>query len=266
MKWFGIGTAVMALAVMSVPIYGQDKPQGSPGQASPPGQSQPGSPAQPGARSPSGERSPSQHPADSTARSDAQGFINDLTIANLAEVQLGKMASEKGSSPDVKSFGQMMVKDHTQANSDLKKVASQLNVQAPTQIDQKHKDLSDKLSKLSGAEFDREYINAMVMGHEEVLGKLRARADAGVSGAHTGGAGDHPSEGRTHDEGQPNVSKGSSKPVAQDPGVAKSESGKGATAGRAHGDEAVTQWAAKVMPTVQKHLDRAREIQKKVAG
>ncbi len=265
MKSFGIGTAVMALAVMSGPIYGQDKPQGSPGQASPPGQSQPGSPAQPGSRTPSGDRNPSQHPADPAARSDAQGFINDMTIANLAEVQLGKMASEKGSSPDVKSFGQMMVKDHTQANNELKQVASQLKVQPPAQVDQKHKDLSDKLSKLSGAEFDREYINAMVMGHEEVLGKLRARADAGVSGAHTGGGADHPAEGRAHDEGQPNVSRNSNKPVAQDPGVAKSE-GKGATTGRAHGDEAVTQWAAKVMPTVQKHLDRAREIQKKVGG
>ena len=239
MKWFGIGTAVMALALMSGTIYGQDKPQGTP-----------------------------QHPADSgpAALSDARGFINDMTIANLAEVQLGKMASEKGSNPDVKSFGQMMVKDHTKANDELKQVASRLKVQPPAQVDQKHKDLADKLSKLSGAEFDREYINAMVMGHEEVLGKLRARVDAGVSGAHTGGAGDHPSEGRTHDEGQPNVSRNSNRPVAQDPGVAKSETGKGATTGRGHGDEAVTQWAAKVMPAVHKHLDRAREIQKKVAG
>jgi len=239
MKSFGIGTALMALALMSGTIYGQDKPRVTP-----------------------------QHPADSglAALSDAQGFINDMTIANLAEVQLGKMASEKGSNPDVKSFGQMMVKDHTQANDELKQVASRLKVQPPAQVDQKHKDLSDKLSKLSGAEFDREYINAMVMGHEEVLGKLRARVDAGVSGAHTGGAADHPSEGRTHDEGQPNVSRNSNKPVAQDPGVAKSETGKGATTGPGHGDEAVTQWAAKVMPAVQKHLDRAREIQKKVAG
>src|SRR4029453_3801856 len=115
----------------------------------------------------------------------------------LAEVQLGKMASEKGSNADVKSFGQMMVKDHTQANNDLKKVASQLNVQPPAQIDQKHKDLSDKLSKLSGAEFDREYMNAMVMGHEEVLGKLRAHADAAVSGAHSGAAGSAGDHGAT---------------------------------------------------------------------
>jgi putative membrane protein len=171
------------------------------------------------------------------------------------------MASEKGSNADVKAFGQMMVKDHTQANSELKQVASQLKVQPPAQVDQKHKDLADKLSKLSGAEFDREYINAMVTGHEEVLGKLRGRAEAGVSGARGAGR-DRSTEG--HDEGLPGVSKNSNKPVGQED-AAKSSAGKGAAIGHGQGDEALTQWAAKVMPTVQKHLDRAREIQKKVA-
>ena len=185
-----------------------------------------------------------------------------MTIANLAEVQLGKMATEKASNSEVKAFGQMMVKDHTEANNDLKKIASQLSVQPPAQVDQKHKDLSDKLSKLSGAEFDREYINAMVMGHEEVLGKLRARAGAGVSGAH-GAAADHPAAG--HDAGAPNVSRDTSSKPNQDPAVARSQAGKGATTGTGHGDQALTQWAAKAIPVVEKHLDRARDIQKKVA-
>ena len=108
---------------------------------------------------------------------DSKAFVNDLTIAGLAEVQLGKLAAERGASPDVKSFGQMMVKDHTQAANELKPIAMQLNVQQPTQVDQKHKDLADKLSKLQGSEFDREYINAMVMGHEEVAAKLRTRVE-----------------------------------------------------------------------------------------
>ena len=52
----------------------------------------------------------------------------------------------------MKAFGQMMVNDHSQANDELKKVASQLKIQLPTQLDQKHKDLVDKLSKLQGPE------------------------------------------------------------------------------------------------------------------
>ena len=45
--------------------------------------------------------------------SDAAAFVNQMTIANLAEVELGKLAFER-ERRDVKSFRQMMVKDHSQ--------------------------------------------------------------------------------------------------------------------------------------------------------
>jgi hypothetical protein len=72
----------------------------------------------------------------------------------------------------------LIVKDHSQASNELKQIASLLQVQPPRQLDQKHRDLADRLSKLQGAEFDREYLNAMVQGHEEVVNKLRMRLDA----------------------------------------------------------------------------------------
>jgi predicted outer membrane protein len=196
---------------------------------------------------------------------DAQGFVNDLTIAGLAEVQLGKTASERSTNADVKAFGQMMVKDHSAAGNELKQVASQLKIQPPTQLDQKHKDLADRLSKLQGAEFDREYMNAMVQGHQEVLGKLRARADAALPAPHGGAAGDHPAAQPSAEKGLPSTTTNSNKPVAQDPAIARSQAGKGATTSHGQGDAALTQWAAKVMPTVQMHLDRAKEIQQKLA-
>jgi putative membrane protein len=54
-----------------------------------------------------------------------------MTVAGMAEVQLGKMAAEWATSPDVKAFGEMMVKDHSQAGEELKQVASQLKLQVP---------------------------------------------------------------------------------------------------------------------------------------
>ena len=148
-----------------------------------------------------------------------KGFVDEMAIAGMAEVQLGKMAADHAANADVKSFGQMMVADHSKANDELKQIASKLNIQPATQLDQKHRDLADKLSKLKGAEFDREYMMAMVQGHEEVLRKLMDRA-----GSHT-------------------------TPTATTP----------------LGDHALTQWAAKTAPTVQRHLERAKEIQQKVA-
>ena len=237
MKWFGIGTAVMAAAITAGSGLSYGMQQGS--QAVPPhGQADHGQ----------------------AASTDARAFVNDMTIAGLAEVQLGKMASEKGSSADVKSFGQMMVKDHSQANDELKQAAAQLKIQPPREIDQKHKDLASKLSKLQGAEFDREYVNAMVQGHQEVLGKLRARTEAATSGAH--GAAD-PSVERAPERGLPSTTTNSNKPVAQDSATAKAQAGKGATSDHGAGNDALTQWAAKVLPKVQMHLDRANELQQK---
>jgi putative membrane protein len=183
-----------------------------------------------------------------------------MTIAGLTEVQLGKMATERAASADVKAFGQMMVKDHSQAGDELKKVAAQLKIQQPTQLDQKHKDLVDKLSKLQGAEFDREYINAMVQGHQEVLGKVRARVEMKVPapGAAAGGhgAGEHPAGEHPAGAGARGRDIAETKPPAQLPAAD--------TAGGGPGEQQLTQWAAKVMPTVQMHLDRARELQAKV--
>jgi len=230
MKRFGIGTVVVALAVAATGalIDAQDS-RGQTGTAT--------------------SQRPAA-PAPHAARTDAQGFIDDMTIAGLAEVQLGQLATERAVNADVKAFGQMMVKDHTQANGELKQMASQMKLQTPTQLDQKHKDLVDKLSKLQGSEFDREYINAMVQGHQEVLGKLRARAEMTLP-APGAAAGEHPAGAGA---GKPEATK----PAAQNPGV-------GDTTGRGHGDQALTQWAAKAIPTVQKHLDRAKEIQQTIA-
>ena len=161
---------------------------------------------------------------------DSAAFVKDMVVAGMAEVQLGKLAAERAANADVKAFGQRMVKDHAKANDELKKSASRLHVEMPTQLDPKHQDLVSKLSKLQGAEFDREYMNAMVQGHEEVLGKLRARA-----GTRT--ASNTPPKG--------------AEPVG--------------TAGSGADEQALTQWAAKTRPAVEKHLERAKALQQKVA-
>jgi len=104
-------------------------------------------------------------------------FVNDLTIANMAEIELGRMAAERAANAEVKRFGQMMVDDHTAAGNKLKPIATEHSIPMPTELDDKHRDLRERLSKLQGAEFDREYTKAMVDGHEDVVKKLESRID-----------------------------------------------------------------------------------------
>ena len=106
---------------------------------------------------------------------DARTFIEKMTVVNLAETHLGRMAQQQGEDDDVKDFGGQMVKDHKAANETLQQIAAKLKVKTPTELDAKHRDLADKLSKLRGAQFDREYITAMVQGHEEVRSMLLAQ-------------------------------------------------------------------------------------------
>jgi putative membrane protein len=139
----------------------------------------------------------------------------------IAEVRLGQLAAERGSSPEVKRFGQRMVADHTKANEELKAIASQARVTLPSQPDEDHQELHSRLSRLSGQEFDREYMKAMVDGHEEVLRELETHASANAN-----------------------------RP-AGDRAVGTS----GDASGRSAAD-----WASKTLPTVRQHRDEAKQI------
>jgi putative membrane protein len=84
----------------------------------------------------------------------------------MAEVELGNLAKQKASSSDVKQFGDRMVTDHSKANDELKKVAQKNNVQLPTELDAKNRATVDRLSKLSGDEFDKAYMKQMLTDHK----------------------------------------------------------------------------------------------------
>ena len=116
-------------------------------------------------------------------RTDSK-FVTGAAQGGLAEVKLGQLADEKGSNQAVRDFGKRMVKDHTDANNKLKDVASQKDVTVPDAMNAKDQALYDRLSKLSGAQFDRAYINAMVRDHQEDVSEFRRESrvakDSGV--------------------------------------------------------------------------------------
>ncbi len=100
-------------------------------------------------------------------------FARKATWRGMAEIDMGKMAQEKGSSQDVRDFGAMMVKDHTANNDELASLAESKGVKLPRSLDPLNQKIADKLSGLSGAEFDKTYINDMVMGHEKMLALMK---------------------------------------------------------------------------------------------
>jgi len=128
-----------------------------------------------------------------------------------------------------------MIDDHTNAGNLLKQVASTYAIPTQPQIDEKHKDLMNKLSKLQGLDFDKEYIEAMVDDHEDAVRAVRSRVD----------------ENRSLTDrlkGKNPEDRASVKPEPSDDKAKMS----------------VNEWAANVLPTVEHHLDRAKEIKEQL--
>jgi putative membrane protein len=96
-------------------------------------------------------------------------FTTQAAVGGMAEVELGKLALEKSSNPQVKEFATMMVKDHGMANTELMAIAKQKNITLPSTVDDEHKKKMDDLSKKTGADFDKAYVDAMVSGHKSTL-------------------------------------------------------------------------------------------------
>jgi len=110
-------------------------------------------------------------------------FVIDAAPSGMGEIELGKLAASKAQSADVKAFGQKMVEDHSKAIEDVKTLMIQKKVLLPSDMMPTHIETMNNLSKLSGADFDKEYVKAMVQAHEkdvaayENVSKTAADAD-----------------------------------------------------------------------------------------
>jgi putative membrane protein len=143
-------------------------------------------PTPPSSKAPAGGPSAKSGSAPSSvlAATD-KSFIRDAALGNFEAEELGRLAAEKASSSDVKSFGQKLADDHKQANDALKQVASSVQYEAPSRPSSHAKSEKARLEKLSGAEFDREFLNLVVKEHQKDISLFeresrRAAAPSGL--------------------------------------------------------------------------------------
>ena len=117
--------------------------------------------------------------------STAEAAMKDETFAKvaarggLAEIKLGKLAMDQGSSEAVKAFGTRMVAEHTKAGDKLKEAAKEEQIGLPTDISARDQAAYDRLSKLSGADFDQAYAQDMVKDHQQDLRDFQREANHG---------------------------------------------------------------------------------------
>lgn len=111
--------------------------------------------------------------------SDDAKFATAAANGGMAEVALGKLASQKTANAQIKDFAAMMVTDHSKANDELMTIAKTKNIALPATVDADHQKKMDDLSKMNGKDFDKAYVNAMVDGHKKTLSLMQDEAKNG---------------------------------------------------------------------------------------
>ena len=106
-----------------------------------------------------------------------QEFVRQAMAGSMAEIELAKLAQQKAGSSGVRQLAQRIQQDHQKATQDLQSIAQQSGVGTAGSSDapdgQEH---MQRLQKLSGAEFDREYVELMVDDHQKDIDEFEQAA------------------------------------------------------------------------------------------
>jgi len=100
---------------------------------------------------------------------DDKKFLTMAAQSDQNEIALSKLAEQKATNPAVKAFAEKMVTEHTKLSASMKPFADEWGLTPPTGPDEDAQKELDKLNGLSGADFDKEYIDQMVTDHTKAL-------------------------------------------------------------------------------------------------
>ncbi|WP_281234138.1 DUF4142 domain-containing protein [Flavobacterium gelatinilyticum] len=113
------------------------------------------------------------------SKEDDSEFLVDQAEINLAEIEIGKLAQQKSTNPEVKKFGKMLVDEHTKSASEVSALAKSKNFTLPASLTEEGQDEYKKLNEKSGVDFDKKFADMMIDGHEKAIKKLeKASKDA----------------------------------------------------------------------------------------
>lgn len=107
---------------------------------------------------------------------DDKKFLAFAAQGDQDEIAVSELAEQKATNPDVKAFAHKMVTEHKQMTAGMKPFAEKWGMTPPMGPDADHQKEIDKLNGLSGADFDKRYIDDMVSDHATALDKFTTEA------------------------------------------------------------------------------------------
>ncbi len=120
------------------------------------------------------------NPTSATNHNDDKRFAKGAELAAMTDLEMAKLAQQKASSDAVRQYAAKIVDEGSKASDDLKQAAEKSSIAVPDSLDSKHSERVDKLSKLSGPEFDRAYLKDQVKDQEAEVREFQREADSGA--------------------------------------------------------------------------------------
>jgi len=95
-------------------------------------------------------------------------FVQEAAISDMFEIQSSKIASTKLNGAE-KDFADHMIADHTKTSEELSGQARNDNIPVPPTMDRSHQQMLDKLNRLNGEDFRKQYFSDQVSAHKEAI-------------------------------------------------------------------------------------------------
>lgn len=128
------------------------------------------------------QQAPTAAKADQKNISDNE-FLIKAAKDNAMEVKLGEMAADRGASAGVRQYGQRLAKDHSKAEQQLMPIVREKGVNLPQEMSKKDRAAVDRFAALSGADFDRQFVQHMIHDHEKAIAMFENEAKNGKDAA-----------------------------------------------------------------------------------
>ena len=171
-------------------------------------------------------------------------FVHEIAAKNIATIELSRMALAKAASHEVKAFAQTVMDEDSAAGTKLKSVDLGSSSQWPAGPDDEHREAANDLAEKQGADFDREYVKAIIATYQDLTAVLESRLDVqSLADWKTAAA------GRTQSKAMPDPDA-----ALNDVQIRPHRSSNETT-------RKINQWAADTYPVAQKHLDTARTLE-----
>ncbi len=108
-------------------------------------------------------------------------FVINAALSDMYERQAGSMAAQKGVSPQIRGFGDRMLRDHNTTTQQMMATLQNQGIQIvpPGVLDPRHQTMVGELTTAQGADFDRRFAVQQVAAHREAVAMIQMYAQSG---------------------------------------------------------------------------------------